>query len=217
MSGQVLLVEESGAVEPLQLSSRGVTFPISAGDGQQFKGPNRSRLGHVRSATEVQKLALPIKRYGLVLLEPFFDVLDFELLLHVAADLQGLVPRLHEPFKRLVFLDDLLHFRFDGRKIVFRKRLIQIEIVVIATLDGRTEGQLDAFAQPHDRSRHHMSTGVPHNPQRLGVLFGEQAKCDFAVRGQLLVEANDGLVYFSSQSGFGQARPNIGSNVARSG
>ena len=37
----------------------------------------------------------------------------------VAADLQSLVPRLVDPLERLVLLDDALHFRLNGRKILF--------------------------------------------------------------------------------------------------
>ena len=70
----------------------------------------------MRAAAEIEELALPVKRHGLVLAQPFLDVLDLVLLLHVATDLQGLVARLDNPLKRLVGLDDLLHLRFDRRE-----------------------------------------------------------------------------------------------------
>ena len=42
---EVLLVEQGGAIEPLQLLSPGVALPIGAGDGEEFEGPDRAARG----------------------------------------------------------------------------------------------------------------------------------------------------------------------------
>ena len=61
---QVLLAEEGGAVEPLQLLARGVALPIGPGHREQLEGPDRAGRGHVRPAAEIDELALPIERDG---------------------------------------------------------------------------------------------------------------------------------------------------------
>ena len=53
---------------------------------KQLEGTDCTGLRHVRTATEVEELALAIKRNCLVVAEPFFDVFDFVGLIEVATD-----------------------------------------------------------------------------------------------------------------------------------
>ena len=75
---QVLLVEEGGAVEPLQLLSPGVALPIRAGHGEEFEGPDRARAGHVRPAAEVDEFALAIEGHRRFPGQALLQVLDLQ-------------------------------------------------------------------------------------------------------------------------------------------
>ena len=46
---------------------------------------------------------------------------------------------------------------------------------------------------------------MPHDGQRLGVFLGQEPQPDFAVAGQLVVEADNCLVHLGRHGGLGQA------------
>ena len=59
---ELLLAEERGAVEPLQLLARGVAPPVGPRHRQQLERADRAGAGDVRTAAEIDELALPIER-----------------------------------------------------------------------------------------------------------------------------------------------------------
>ena len=88
---EVLLAEERGGVEPLQLLAAGVVLPVGAGDAEQLEGADLAGVRNVRPAAQVDELALAIEAQGRILLQVVVDVLDLVALLEVGA--QGRAPR----------------------------------------------------------------------------------------------------------------------------
>src|SRR4051794_31724489 len=137
MSVELLLVEERRGVEPLQLLSIGIALPVSAGDRSQLeRTTDMRRAGNVLAATEIDELALAVEAERLLFREAGLNVLDLELLLQLAAQLDRFLARHIKPLKPLVGFDDLLHLRFDPREVLFRKRVRQMEVVVEARTGG---------------------------------------------------------------------------------
>ena len=214
---QFLLAEEGRGVEPLQLLPRGVALPIRAGHRQQLERADRARAGHVRAAAEIDELALPIERHRAVVGQPSFDVLDFERLLRVATDLQGLLARFFDPLERLVCLDDLLHLGLDLGKVFLRQRLRPARNRNRSR--PRRSGRTPICTPLNSRITARAitcGTRVPHDRQGLGVLLGEQPQLDFALSGQLAVEAHKGLVDLGRDGRLGQPRADLGGDIARS-
>jgi len=70
---------------------------------------------------------------------------------------QRFVDRDHRARERLVVLDDGAHFRLDAGEVVFREgTTTEIEVVVEAVLDGRTDRVLRPREEPRDCLGHDM-------------------------------------------------------------
>ena len=75
---EFLFAEPSRAVQPLQLPVAGVAFPVGAGDRQHFERLDLARVRHVRTAAQVDELALAIETQVAVVAEARRDVFDFQ-------------------------------------------------------------------------------------------------------------------------------------------
>ena len=73
---EVLLVEEGGAVEALELLAVGVVLPVGAGDAEQLERADLAGVRDVRAAAQVDELALAVEAQRRVLLQVVVDVLD---------------------------------------------------------------------------------------------------------------------------------------------
>ena len=157
----------------------------------------------MRTAAEVDELALPVERDLAVVGQAGFDMLDFQALAQILAELQGFVAVHFHPLERLVLLDDLGHFGLDLGEIFFRKPPVGLEIVIEAVLDRGAERQLHAFVKPHDRAGHDVGAGVPHHVQGLGVAVGNQPQGNLAFIRQEGVGADDLAIDCGSHRGLG--------------
>ncbi len=104
----------------------------------------------------------------------FLDALDdLELVGLVGEDVEGLVGSDLRAHERLVLLDDLAHTGLDGGEVAVGKRRStgQLEVVVEAILDRRSDRELGAGEQLGHRLRHHVRRRVAqHVPAVLGVV-----------------------------------------------
>src|SRR5215203_1675747 len=66
MSIQLLLCRPGRTVDALQHRPLLVTTPVGAGDREELEGPDLARAGHVRTAAEIEELALLVGRDDLV-------------------------------------------------------------------------------------------------------------------------------------------------------
>ena len=142
MSGQVLLVEECGAVNPLEHLLVGVSLPVGAGDREELEGADLTGMRDVGPAAEVDELPLPVEAEDAVFVELVVDMFDLVSLPQVVDELPGLGHGHAEPLERLGLLDDPGHLGFDGRKIILGQGPRgQIDVVVKPALGGRSEGE----------------------------------------------------------------------------
>src|SRR5262249_35522618 len=73
---ELLLVEEGSTVEALELFAAAVVLPVGTGDAEQLERADLARVRNVRTAAEVDELALTVEAERRVLLQVVVDVLD---------------------------------------------------------------------------------------------------------------------------------------------
>ena len=120
---EVLLAEERGAVEPLELLAAGVVLPVGAGDAQQLERADLAGVRDVRPAAQVDELALAVEaeRSGTAsarrrCARPCSPASG------PRTSCAGLGGRPLEALERLGLVDDLLHLRFDAREVLLADR-----------------------------------------------------------------------------------------------
>ena len=199
---EILLREEGGAVETLQLFAVGIVLPVSAGNRQQLESTHFAGVRNVRSAAEVDELPLTIKTEARM--TEIVDVLDLVLLTQILNERAGLAERLLEALEPLGLLDDLRHLSLDSRKVLLANRSRRVDVVVKAVLDGRPKGQLSARKQAHDRTSHDVSARMAQHVEGLAILVGQDGDGVFA-RGNLAIKVKDGVVNLGGNGGLGQA------------
>src|SRR6266481_9453592 len=86
---QLLLGEEGGAVEPLELLAAGVVLPVRARNAQQFERAGLTGVRNMRAPAEINEFTLPVEAQARVLLEIVVDVLDLVTLTEVATEGTG--------------------------------------------------------------------------------------------------------------------------------
>ena len=86
---EVLLVEERGAVDPLEHLAVGLALPVGAGDREQLERADLAGVGDVRAPAEVDELPLAVEAEDAVLVQLVVDVLDLERLAEVVDELAG--------------------------------------------------------------------------------------------------------------------------------
>ena len=74
----------------------------------------------------------------------------------------------------MVGRDRRRHARLDGGEVIRRQGPRQFEVVVEAIGDGRTDAQLRAREEVHDRLGHDVRGGVPHGVERVARARVEQ-------------------------------------------
>ena len=215
---KLLLGEEGGGVEPLELLAAGVVLPVRPGDAQELERPDLAGVRDVRPAAQVDELALPVEAKVGVPAQHLVDVLDLEFLLQVGAQGPGLGGRALEPLERLGGGDGLLHLRLDPREVGLGDRGRRIDVVVEPVGQGRAEGELGAGEQAHDRPGHDVGGAVPQDLERLGVAVGEDLERRLRrVGGQFAVEVHDLAVHLGGDGGLSQPLADRLGHVARPG
>ena len=175
---EFVLLEERGAVEPLQLGVVGVPLPVRAGDREELERLDAAGVGNVRSAAEVDELSLPIKADGRMLGQARVDVFDLEFLMQAVAEIAGLLAVEDKPLEWLGVLDDFFHLVFDAGEIVLAEFMRAVEIVVIAVRERRAEGEVHVWEKSHHRAGHHVGTRMPQHAECFGIAIGQQPQFD---------------------------------------
>ncbi len=135
----------------------------------------------------------------------------------VGEELQPFGCRGLTPFEGLVGLDDLAHPGVDAFQVVVGERgaVGQVEVVVEAVLDGGSDGEVGARPQVEHGLGQHVGRGVPQGLDAQIVAVGDQL--DHGAVGERPVEVDLFLVDDGDQRCSGQAGPDLGRQVTRSG
>ena len=149
---QIGLLEECRAVQALQLLALGIAAPVSACQLHHLEGADLARRGNVGARAQIHEVAVTVD--GDLLVGQIVDMLKLEAL--VGENLLRLLNGYHFAHKGLVALHDLRHLLLDGREIVGRDVLGQLEIVEVAVVGSRAKGNLGTREQLLHRLSHDM-------------------------------------------------------------
>ena len=174
---EVLLVEEGGAVEPLELLAAGVVLPVGAGDAEQLERADLAGVRNVRAAAQVDELALAVEAQRRILLQLVVDVLDL-----VApgpgpgTSAAALGGRPLEALERLGLLDDLPHLLLDAREVLLADRGRRIDVVIEAVLEWPGRRRAERRGRAADRPGHDVGAAMAQHVEGFRVLVGENLK-----------------------------------------
>ena len=170
---QLLLLEEGGAVNALQHLALGVAAPIRARGVRQLEVFDARRVGHVRAATEVDERPVGVRGDDLVVAQ-LGEALELEGVVDEAALRLGAIHLFAD--ERILLGRDLPHLVLEPGEILGGERLGDLEVVVEAFVDGRTEADLRVGAKASHGRGQHVRRGMPEHAQRCRVAVGEHAE-----------------------------------------
>ena len=168
---ELLLRLPGGAVDALEHRARLVAAPVRAGGVEELERAELLRGAEMPAAAEVLEVAVAVEADGRALrLRQVLDDLDLERLIALAHEVDrlgaGQVTRaLEAKVGRLL----LAHLRLDLLEVGRRQRPRQVEVVVEAVLDGRTDAELRVGEDVEHGGRQHVRRTVTH---RREVVFG---------------------------------------------
>ncbi len=150
-------------VQALELRTLLVALPVRRGDTEQLERTHAARSRNVRTAAEVGELANLI-RGDRRALGQIMDRLDLVRL--VCEQLQRLLAGQFLAHERLVRHDESGHPLLDLLEVIGRQRARQLEVVVVAVLDGRPVCEAGIGEHLQHRRGHDMRGGVAHPVKR---------------------------------------------------
>ena len=170
---QRVLAGEGGGVDALKHLVFLAAAPVRAGGGKHLERFDAPGGGQVRPGAQVGEALLPVERNRFAL----GQVVDqFDLVRLVLHQFQRFRAGQLKAFQTGIFLDDPRHFLFDGREEFGRKRLVHVEIVVEAVVNGGADGELRLGLQGLYGLREHVTGRVPEHAQTVRVIRREDIK-----------------------------------------
>ena len=201
---EVCLLLEGRAVDALQHLVVLIAAPVSTSDAHELQGLDLARRDDVRASAEIRELALRVHR-DLLAFRQVVDELDLVGLAFLLEELQGLFAADLLALELEILLDDLLHLFLDVRKISFRQLAVDVEVIVEAIVDGRSDGQahIRVLVEALDGLCEDVGCRVAQGP--AAILIVERQELDLAVFIEDGREVLRLAVHLSSQHLLGQA------------
>ncbi len=166
---ELVLSEEGRGIDALQHLPLHIPTPIGSGRVQQLEVLEVRRIGHVRPAAQIDERPVGVGGKDLVGALEVGETLQLERIIHEQCP--GVLQRHFRANEGVLLEYHLPHLGFEGRKVLGRERLLDLEVVIEAIVNGRTESDLRIGAQaPHGR-RENMRSGVTQHGQRAWVLL----------------------------------------------
>ena len=172
---ELLLVGPGGAVNALQHLVARIATPVSPRDLGELEGLELAGGRHMRSAAQVDPVALPVEA-DFLLLRNAGDDLGLVDLTQSPEELHRLIARHDAAGDFLVRLGQLGHLRFDGREILRREGALVGKVVVKAVLDDRADGDLRLREQLLHRLRQQVRRGVADDLEPFRVPVGHDGE-----------------------------------------
>src|SRR5207302_10611106 len=146
---EVLLVEESRAVDTLKLRVAMISAPVRARHVEQLDHPDPARRRRVRPEAEVHPVAVRVQSQSLrPLAEDVLDDLLAEGLAQPVEELQRLLARDLLAHEGKVLLDLLVGGLLDLFQVLRREGLLPEEVVIEAVLGARADSDLRPGKEP---------------------------------------------------------------------
>ena len=141
------------------------------------------------------------------------DELNLERLVVLFVEGDRLVTGPYIADDRLVTVDDLVHARLDGGKVLVAERGLAMEIVIEPVFDRRADGDLCLWIQLENRLSHHMRGIMPDGGENGVILCCQECQRGISLNlaGHIPFLAIDN----SQHRRLGEARADIGRNGRR--
>ena len=209
---EVLTGEERGAVDPLEHLAAFVAAPVCAGRAEQPVVLQSPGAGNVGPPAKVQEGAVPVDGDDFVRGE-LLEALELEGV--VGEEVSGLVPG-HDPaLEGMIGAGDFVHALLDGLQLLGREGLRDLEIVVEAVVDGRSEADSGTRHQLADGGGENMRGRVAQDAERLRIALGEQP--DPGPVAERAGEVHHFAVRHGGEGGAGESRPDPGGQIGGRG
>ena len=150
-----------GAVDALEHGAFLVPAPVGSGDAQKLEAPGVQASGgfHVGSPAEVDEITHPVEGY----LFAFGEIVDeFDFVGLLPEEIQGVGAGNHLFLEGMIGFDHPGHMTFDEGEVFGGEFAREIEIVVEAVFDGRSDGEFGLGEHFEDAAGHNMGHGMAH-------------------------------------------------------
>src|SRR5215211_628015 len=161
---QFLLGRPGGAVDAGEHRVLLVAAPVGSGDVLQPEGPELAGARNMRTAAQVEEVALAVDRDVVVLQV----VDDLQLVRVVPVEIFDFGLRDFLALYGQVSLDDLAHPLLDARQILVRDAPVDLDVVEEAVLYGWSDGELATRIELQYGLRHSMRGRVAQDLEPLG-------------------------------------------------
>ena len=207
----ILLLCPGRAVDALQHFVLAVAAPVGTGHLHELEDLELARARHVRTAAQVREVTLAIERNDFAR-GNFAD--DFSLVVFADAlkVINGFVARQRVALKRDVLLHEFLHARFDLFEIFGRKSAFELEVVVEAVFDGRSDRHLGRRIQLFNGLSHQVRSRVADQLESFGVLCRNDG--NLGIRFNDVRQIDELVVNLAGESRLGKAGTDGCCNVA---
>ena len=186
---EVLLGEESGAVDALELGILFIAEPVCAGEVGEFDGFDASSGGDVWSAAEVEEVPVAVEADLIAGVCEFGDEVGLHEVAVVFEGSEGVFAEGGFAGKGLIAGDDLSHFGLDGGQIVRGERGLAEEVVEEAGVGGGAVAELGFRKELKDGGGHDVRGGVSDDLECLWIALGDEG--ELGVFGQRGGEVNE--------------------------
>ena len=205
VGAKLLLPEERGAVDALEHLAAFVTPPVRAGHAEKLEMAQPAGAGDVGAPAEVEEGAVTV--HGDDLVFPEF-LQPFELEGIVGEEFASLLLIDDPALEGVVRLDNPVHPLLNRLQLLGREGRGDIEVIVVAVSDRRTEADPRLRDHLTHRRGEDVGGGVAQDGQGLRIVLGEEA--DGRAIGERLVQVDHLAVDDGSQRGPGQAGSDFG-------
>ncbi len=179
---EVLLGEEGGAVDALELGVLFIAEPVCAGEVGELDGLDAAGGGDVGSAAEVEEVSVAIEADLIAGVGEFGDEVGLHEVAVTVEVGQGLFAGGGDSGEGFVAGDDLLHAGLNGGEVVRGEGGGAVEVVEEAGVSGGAVAELGFGEELEDGGGHDVGGGVADNLEGLGVALGEE--CELGVFGK---------------------------------
>ena len=161
---QLLLIREGGSVDPGEHLVLFAASPVGSRQAGELDRLHIFGVVQMRARAQIHELALTVKADHRVLRQ-ILDQLHLVVLVSLLHEGDRLISGKREALQRQTLLHDLLHFLFNGGKILAGDGLLELKIIVEAVLDRRPDRQLRVRIQALYRLSQNVGGGVAEGPR----------------------------------------------------
>jgi hypothetical protein len=159
MSLEGFLIGKGGSVNPGEHDVIFIPPPVGPRKGEKLHRPQKTRVRHMGSPAEIDKVSLAVAGNGFILQS--LNKLYLICLPLLGKKIQSLLPGEQLPGERNLFLGKAAHLFFDLGEILFGYLSRYFEVIVEAVLDGRANGVLATGKESKHCLSQKMRPGVP--------------------------------------------------------